>query len=257
MIPVYINLLLILAGVILIYKMPAKIGGLGGSFYLLFFTNSIAYLSFRIRNLSKELTLFLLIFVDLYFLNFQEFSMPKSIIDFYSLLIIWWFVILYILLIVIPFKNWNDISSEIEFKKIKEIFLYPVIFIGGIFNLISAITFTFIQEENHAGYSYLENLIFGIFIFSFFVVLFYSAGIKEAQIKKFLRPEKINSIEYNHVKFKKIFWLLFLFIIFFGSIGEMQRGDWFLWGETLLFLLLNSQIFWRIYRFYFKSYNLE
>ena len=222
-------------------------------------------LTFIIRSLALELSFGTLIITGILILNLLSFweisgrniNTPYWIISF---ICFFCFVNCYLAFVRLPFKNYYDIveSERALFKKIILTLYLPILVMGLAFAMFSALIVYSIQmwEPNFAkAYPLLRVSYVAVvwLVISLLVAFIYLSKVKDMDIKKFLINGKYNVMNYDRKKITKFFILMFVFIILFGSVVEIQRGMWVMWIETVLIVGLMSLIVWKIYKHAFYA----
>lgn len=262
------NAILIFLGY-LIYKyqfIDMPLFGLGGSVMILIFISILIFLRRIIKSLTLELNLGISMITGILIFNFLSYWEISGRTIGATYLNIGFFCLIFFTYIItsivrIPFKNYDQINeSERKFfvRQIMLTILLPVFIFGLAFAMLSGLmAYDILKSEPNIAISCpllkISYMVVFWIVIALLVTFIYLSKIKDDDIRKFLKDERLDVVKYDTGKIKKYFKIIFLSVIFLGSFGEIVRGMWIMWIETILLLYLMSLIIWKIYKHVFLS----
>jgi hypothetical protein len=214
---------------------------LGGALILIPFLGIPLMIIYRRKSFSQTLFYFSLATIELLALNVMRYLESVGLnltgLPFLFFVISFFYIVV---LIVTPYLNFGDSLQE-DLKKLRRrvsLILWLPFFVSSPFIFIVDDS----QIAHNLSFSFI-NLTMLLMNGGFFVSWLYMRKISDNELLKIL---KIQATSTQKKEVKKYTQIVFLSIVFVGSLCEIARGFWVAWVSTLLIMMFVMLISWKI-----------
>ncbi|MBI5417585.1 hypothetical protein HZA55_06520 [Candidatus Poribacteria bacterium] len=255
----YVSCATLILLVFLSMKYSASIESLGGSLIFIPIMAGLFLLFFSIKPLALEFSLFALIISGILAINFfgylEEIETKLYLKNIYFLLVCIFITFYVFAMSFMQLTKSPDSLDEFERSLRSKLFLILVssFIIITPFIIISTVNAGYFFSDKKNSFLNHSTVNVAFIILSLIISLFYLSKIKDEDIKQILDKKKYHVINFDSNKVKKYLKIGLLLFIVSGSVVEMSRGLWLLWGETILLLGLMTLVIWKIYKHVFSS----